>query len=169
MIMPYFGNSWPNYFPLYIESCTLNPQVDFLFFTDIPQDFTYPSNVRFMETTLEEVASLAGQVIGQPVVIQNPYKLCDLKPAYGHIFQKYIVGYDFWGYGDIDVIYGKWVPLIKEQMLLECDIISFRPYWMSGALAIIRNEPATNLLYQESKSWERVFSSNIFFSFGVPY
>ena len=37
----------------------------------------------------------------------DPYKLCDLKPAYGHIHERDIAGYRFFGYGDIDIVYGQ--------------------------------------------------------------
>jgi hypothetical protein len=36
--------------------------------------------------------------------IRNPYKICDWKPFYGHIFREYLVAYDFWGHCDMDII-----------------------------------------------------------------
>ena len=34
------------------------------------------------------------------------YKLCGCKPFYGVIHKEELRGYDYWGFGDIDLIYG---------------------------------------------------------------
>lgn len=61
-----------------------------------------------------------------PVAIPNSYKLCDFKPTYGLIFSEYIAKYDFWGMGDIDVIYGNIRDFITEDVLNNNDIITVK-------------------------------------------
>ena len=43
-IVPYFG-TFPQYFQLFLKSCELNPNYDWLLFTDDERLFNYPSNV----------------------------------------------------------------------------------------------------------------------------
>ena len=50
-----------------------------------------------------------------PVKIDSPWELCAFRPAYGDIFEEYFNGYDFWGYGDLDVIYGDLDKYIEIQ------------------------------------------------------
>ena len=45
IIVPYFGE-FPNYFPLFLNSCRYNPTVDWLLVTDIADPVDYPQNVR---------------------------------------------------------------------------------------------------------------------------
>ena len=105
VILPYFGK-FPNYFTLYLYSCSFNPKIDFLIFTDILYEDQYPDNVKFITLSFKELQETAQYKLGFRIELSNPYKLCDLRPAYGVVFADYIKGYDYWGYGDIDVIYG---------------------------------------------------------------
>lgn len=76
-----------------------------IFFSDcVPSGFA-PNAIVYL-STLKDICELASNALSSPVCISSAKKLCDLRPIYGEIFRKYLVGYDYWGYGDIDVIYG---------------------------------------------------------------
>lgn len=52
------------------------------------------------------------------VAIEHRYKLCDFRPAFGHIFKEYIDGYDFGGYADSgDTLYGDLRALMLDYIL----------------------------------------------------
>lgn len=55
---------------------------------------------------MDEIKVTASEKLSFAVNIGYPYKLCDFKPAYGFLFPEIIKRYDFWGHGDIDVVYG---------------------------------------------------------------
>ena len=55
------------------------------------------ANISFDDKTYQATVTMT---------IEDAYKLTDFKPAYGEIFQDYIIQYDFWGFTDIDLIYG---------------------------------------------------------------
>ena len=55
------------------------------------------------------------------ITLHTPYKLCDYKPAYGEIFAPELSGYDFWGYGDMDLVFGDLRAYFTEDKLRKYD------------------------------------------------
>ena len=100
--------------------------MDFLIFTDCGGTDLQCPNVRIVDSSLEQFNSLASERLGLSISIHEPYKLCDLKPAYGVIFAEYLSGYDFWGNADIDVVYGNVRSCLTEELLSKYDVISSR-------------------------------------------
>jgi hypothetical protein len=87
--------------------------------------------------------------------------MCDLKPAYGHLFPELIEGYDFWGFGDIDLIYGNLGRYFTDKILAKHEILTFRDDWISGALTILKNTEKINKLFMRSKDYLNIFASPI--------
>src|SRR4051812_20515840 len=96
----------PWYFRYFAHSCRYNPTVDFYIITDNTITGDIPGNVKPVYMSLDEINKLSAQKLGFEVNINSGYKLCDFKPAYGFIFNDLLKDYDFWGHGDIDVIFG---------------------------------------------------------------
>jgi hypothetical protein len=123
-----------------------------------------PENVKILQMSFEDVKNLIQQKFDFPIQLLTPYKLCDFKPAYGEIFQEYISQYDFWGYGDIDLIYGNLRQFITEELLSSFDRI-----FSCGHLSIIKNEDKWNTVYRKDVpgcfSYRNVFSEKDSFTF----
>ena len=117
IIVCYIGKL-PWYFDYFVHSCKYNPSVNFFIVTD---DTGYAksvsSNIRFIYKTLSEINQLAKEKLELHVQITTGYKLCDFKPTYGILFSELLKGYDFWGHGDIDVIYGNIRKFMTEKVL----------------------------------------------------
>ena len=88
-IIPYFGKL-PKSFSVFLKTCATNPDFNWLLLTDDKQSFKYPSNVQVEYVSLQDVAKLADSKFGFHVKLDEAYKLCDFKPAYGYIFEEYI-------------------------------------------------------------------------------
>lgn len=165
IISCYYGK-WPWYFPYFLNSCKFNPSVDFIIFTD---NFTpiesLPGNVIIIHKTIDEIITTASVKLGFKVNIDEPYKLCDFKPAYGYIFSEQIEGYNFWGHGDIDVIYGDIRHFITQDLMKRYDLITTRHDFLSGAFTLFKNKKRINELFMQSKDYKRVFSSRQHFCF----
>src|SRR5688572_26155316 len=101
-----FYGPFPWFFKYFLHSCKFNDTIDFVIFSDTEYDEDVPSNVTIYNQTLLEFKKLASEKLGFEVNIDESYKVCDYKPAYGLIFSEYITSYDFWGQSDLDVIYG---------------------------------------------------------------
>ena len=89
LLMPYYGQ-WPEWFNLFIETCKWNPTIDWIFFTDLPKPCNGCPNVRYVPMRLPELLELASCRVGFKIHFTDPYKLCDLRPGFGVIFEDYI-------------------------------------------------------------------------------
>ncbi len=63
MLFPYFGIK-PAWFDFFILSCNMNPDIDWLFFTDCLNSKYKRENVEFYKMTLNEFNKLATEKLG---------------------------------------------------------------------------------------------------------
>ncbi|MGS2762059.1 DUF6625 family protein [Sinomicrobium sp. M5D2P9] len=164
MIGIYYG-SWPWYFDFFLKSCSYNSDVTFYIITDIKPPQKYPDNVMFIFMTLKEVEKIASEKLGFNVNLENPYKLCDFKPAYGFFFEDILFEYDFWGHIDIDLIFGRIRNFFSNDLLSQYDVFSVRNEYPSGFFMLYRNNDLVNKLFKRSKDYKRIFSSPEHFCF----
>lgn len=157
-IIPYFGK-WPIWFSAFLTSCKFNKSINWFFFTDCLKPNNSPPNVYFIETTLDEVRILTNQKLNIKSELYSHRKLCDMKPAYGHIFEDYIRDYDFWGFCDIDIIWGDIRSFISEEMLEIYDIISSRKNTISGHCTLLKNNLKNKFLYTQDDIYTKVFTT----------
>ena len=155
----YFGKL-PWYFEYFVHSCRFNTTIDFVIITD---DKSYtkslPENILLVNMTLRQINLLASSKLNTNANIQYGYKMCDFKPAYGVIFDEFLVGYDYWGHIDIDVIFGDIREFITPEVLEKYKLISVRPDWLTGCFLLYKNCLRLNTLYTNSKDYKKVFSS----------
>lgn len=157
IVIPYFGK-WPVWFPLFLESCRWNPTVSWLFFTDCPECGDSPPNVSFVSGTLKDFCVLASKKLNLPSLsIVDPYKVCDFKPLLGLIFEDYLEGFDFWGHGDVDVVYGNLRAKLTDE-LLRFDVISMHRRYISGHLTLYRNTTEVNELFKRVDGWSHLLA-----------
>jgi len=157
IVIPYFGKL-PAVADYFFASAGHAQDLDVLLFTDAAPSANVPSNVKVHAFTTAGFNDLASRQLGIPIQVSSPYKLCDFRPAYGVIFQEYLGDYEFWGFGDVDVIYGD-VARVLGPILAGHDIISCRKGWTSGAFCILRNSPTVNSAYRCSADWARALAA----------
>lgn len=159
IISCYMGNL-PWYFDYFAHTCKYNPSVHFIIITD---DRTYskplPENIFLVYKTLKEVNAVATDKLGFKTNINSPYKLCDFKPTYGLLFSDLLKGYDFWGHGDIDIIFGNIRSFITDDLLTNYDLIAVRHDFLTGYFLLFRNNEKMKMLFKHSKDYEKVLSS----------
>lgn len=165
LITCWYGD-YPWYFPYFIHSCIYNPTVDFCIITDnLDEIVNKPKNVKVVFKTIEELKVIASKKLGFQVSINNAYKLCDYKPAYGFLFPEIVSGYDFWGHSDIDMVYGNIRDFMTEELLDNHDVVSSRHDFVTGTFCLYRNAAITNKLFMESRDYTTVFSRPEHFCF----
>lgn len=139
MLIPYFGR-WPEWMSLYLYTCSRNPMVDFHFFTDcgVPQ-VTY-ANTIFHETSFDEYLIRVKDTVGIVLPMRGD-KLPDLKPLYGRIHADLIRehGYQWWGFGDLDVAYGDLSALLSVIKDCRIELITTHIYQISGHFCLIKS------------------------------
>jgi len=159
IIVPYFGK-WPEWITYFMLSCKYNPNIDWLFFTDCRVTDVKAKNIIFHQMQLHEFNKIVKEKLEIRVNIKNPYKICDLRPAFGKIFSDYLDNYDFWGYGDIDLIYGNFNHFISQKDLEKFDIISPCKNYLCGHLALYRNNTIINNLYQMGHDYKKILGDS---------
>lgn len=109
VFIPYFGKSFPSYFPFWLKSAGRNSFIDFHIYTDIEyKGYEQYENVLFHTESFADFCNRVQKCFDFKIKLENPYKCCDFKCAYGEIFKDLLenYGYDYWGYCDIDLIFG---------------------------------------------------------------
>lgn len=159
IIIIYWGNfpSWIDYF---IKSCISNNSVKYLIFSD-NSHFKYKAdNISFFRLTATDFNKLASSKLGYNINISHPYKLCDFKPAYGLIFEDYLHDIDFWGYSDIDIIFGNIDSFFNDRILSSFDILSTYKGFLSGPFCIFRNNEYNKYLFSHVPEHKSILTSN---------
>ncbi|MFT9266286.1 DUF6625 family protein [Oenococcus sp.] len=144
IVIPYMGKL-PKNTKTFLLSCSYNPEIDWKIFID--QDTEYetfaPSNVTFIKSSLKQIKERIIKITKlKSINLTNGYKLCDYRPLYGQIFSDFLTGYDYWGYSDMDVVYGDLMKYIKAGIGQHVEKIG-----ELGHLTIIRNSAIANKRY----------------------
>lgn len=107
--------------------------MDFLFYTDQDVEIDAP-NFRVTKTTLDALHERFERIARRPVSLPNAYKLCDYRIAYGLFFEEELRGYDFWGYCDIDLVFGQIRHFLTDELLA-----SYDRFYNGGLFCLYRN------------------------------
>lgn len=150
-IVPYYGK-FPNYFQLVLNSCKNNSDFDWLIITDIEDEYDYPKNVFVIKKTFKEIKKMIQEKFNFEICLDTPHKFCDFKPTYGYVFQDYIKEYDFWGYCDIDVIFGKLSTFITKELLE-----TYEKIFIYGHMTLYRNNEENNKKFMQLLKGEEVY------------
>lgn len=162
-IIPYFGK-FPNYFELFLNSCAKSNHFDFIIYTDNKDEYHFPKNVKKVAMTLQDMKLKMESKIHKSVCLSSAYKLCDYKPMYGMIFEDEIQKYSYWGYCDIDLIFGDvdsiLTPIIEKNYDKIFDL---------GHCSLIKNTPENNRLFLKSKNIDTILSNECIYIFDEQY
>ncbi len=143
IIFPYFG-TLPAQYKMWRASAVRNPSVDFMFFTDA--DIQPADNIIVHKMTFAEFCQLVQKAFDFKIVLDRPYKLCEYKQAYGYILQDYIKNYDFWGFGDLDLVYGDIRTFLTEKILKKKFLLGW------GHLTLLHNDEDANTYFMKKVS-----------------
>lgn len=133
----------PEHFGLWIKSCGWNPTIDFYVFTDDTGKYEMPENVKKIYMSFEELKDRFQRNFHFQINLERAYKMCDYKPAYGETFKDYLLGYDYWGYCDMDLIWGDIRAFVTDEILEQNDRIFTR-----GHCSLFRNTSQVNSYYR---------------------
>jgi hypothetical protein len=168
----------PAYFPLWVRSLEVNKEYDFLLFTDQEIQTPIPQNLKIHFATLYTLKEKIRKELGVTPDFDMPYKFCDYRPAFGELFSQELSGYKFWGYCDVDLLFGRLSDFLTTEIL-----IKYKKIFNRGHFALYKNDPHINALYRQSariNSREILESSDcyifdewhgiheIFNEFGIP-
>jgi hypothetical protein len=154
ILIPHFG-PWPEWINFWVESCRANATIDWVIFSDAAAPENSAPNLRFMRTSFAEYKARVSQALGIRFDPTDPYKLCDIRPAIGDIHRDLIGGYDFFGFGDIDLVYGDIRATYDAETLALYDALSSHSERVSGHLFLMRNREDLVTGYRRVWGWRR--------------
>ena len=157
-ILPYFGR-FDALFPLFLHSCGFSPEISWLIFTDNFDLPVPPDNVRFYNISFKEMVHKIQQRYDFRISLRTPYRLCDFKPAYGDIFSDYLADFDFWGYCDCDLVWGRLASYWKQY----ADRTD--RFGIFGHCSLFRNTEKNRYLYRYCDAYKIAFSNDYSFLF----
>lgn len=141
-VVPFFGKL-PNTFPLFLRTCSYNPDYTWLIITDDKTEYLYPSNVHVEYSTFNQFVSRVQSCFEFPITLKRPYKICDFRAAFGEIFADELVDYVFWGHCDIDQYFGNIGHFITDDIIKNYDKIL-----CLGHFTLFRNVKKINSMYK---------------------
>lgn len=156
----FYSGPFPDYFPFFLESCRRNPTVDFVIFNDTVEAEKLLGNVRIAGLSRGQFERLVEDKLGFKVNITRGLKIAEFRPALGFLFSDMLRDYDFWGYCDVDQIFGDIRKFIGDEMLSACDVVTTTRRWVAGHFALFRNEEKVNRLFMRSPNYREVFQDS---------
>lgn len=157
LIIPYFGQ-WPEWIELYLYSCSKQKGIDFIFYTDCELPHVIYSNTFFHEISFADYCTFVSKRLSIQFHPQNAYKLCDLKVFYGIIHQQDLRNYEWWGFGDIDLIYGNLSLLVNESNMTKYDLLTTHVDRIAGHFTIMRKQSRYTKLCLAISCWKEKLS-----------
>ncbi len=157
-VIPYFG-VWPFWFPFFLKSCEFNRSIHWLLFSDCGIPAELPSNVRIIEYSISDYCRRVSDSLGIVFAPEKTYKLCDLKPALGLVHEQEVRDFDFWAFGDIDVVYGDLRRYFDADRLMHYDIFSTHRRRISGHLCLLRNNRLMREAFMSVPNWQGLLSN----------
>lgn len=106
----------PPYYPAWRKTVLKNSSIDFYIFTD-QEAIVSENNIKVTHISFDELRELFQSKFSFQIVLDKPYKLCDYKPAYGYIFREITRKYAYWGYCDMDMVFGDIRKYITNEIL----------------------------------------------------
>lgn len=161
ILIIYFGR-WPDWIYSFIYSCERNTDIDFIFINDSHTVLSNSKNIKNIYFTIDEFNALASEKLGFEVQVNNPYKVCDFKPALGKIFEDYLKNYDYWGVSDIDLIFGDLSTALIEILYNKYDLISFYKEFISAPFFLLRNITYLNSIFEQINDYKKYLDMDIY-------
>jgi len=157
LVAVHFG-PLPSWINLTLETFSRNTAFNLLLVTDQPIHRTYSrGNIQVIKSSLAEFSTLASQQLGFLVQVKRGYKICDFRPAFGHIFESELRGYDYWGHIDLDTFWGDMATVLAPALMSQPDIICGEPNHVGGPFCLYRNCLEINRLYQKNHHHKEAF------------
>lgn len=144
-IIPFFG-TWPAFTNLFLLGCEKNRQADFLLCSENSPSFPLPENVRHIAMNNGEIQTRFEKSLGMKLGVIPGHKLCDFRPFFGLAFADLLKGYSFWGYCDVDMMFGDLNHILNDPALDSADIFSAHHRQFVGHCTFLRNCAEVNRL-----------------------
>lgn len=140
-IIPYFGKL-PYYFPLWMHTASYSKRFDFWILTNDNSISSIAENIKIINQSFDDFIQKIQSKFNFQLGLTTPRKLCDFKPCYGYIFEEEISQYDYWGFCDIDLLWGNIDSLVPLDD-------GYDKLYVHGHMTLMKNIPEINRLFMQ--------------------
>lgn len=158
LLAPWFG-PWPAWMRFFLASCGANPDIRWTLIGDAPALAAAPANVSFLTIALDDYRRLLADRLKIAPRWREAYKVCDVRPSYGLVHADLIGDADFWGYGDLDVVYGD-IRSIYTPDVLAHDLVTTHDDVVAGHFSLFRNTPKMNEAFTRIRGWRDMLADD---------
>lgn len=158
LVIPYFGH-WPAWIPLFIESCRWNSSVNWLLIGDHELPGPLPENVQGKEIAFPDYVRRVEATLGVHLNWTDRYRLTDVKPMLGLIHESELRDYDYYGWSDLDVIYGD-IRAFYDPSILKHLLISSHEDRISGHFTLVENTEEGRRLFERVRGWRTYLTAD---------
>lgn len=151
LVAVYFG-PWPEWTPLFFESCRWNPSIDWFLFADHDPDSPPPPNVHLTIIDFGRYKQRAEDTLQVAIPSWDPYKLCDIRPMFGVIHADELAGYHYFGWCDLDVVFGD-IRRFYDSAVLRHLVVSSHEERIAGHFTLIENSDEGRHLFERVANW----------------
>lgn len=81
-------------------------------------------------------------------------KVWDYRPTLGLLYAKELEDYEWWGFTDLDCVYGDVNKWMTDELLNKYDVISNHQTYVCGCWSLFRNTPEVNNLFKKHPYWQ---------------
>lgn len=107
-----------------------------------------------IDTDLDRFKARVKEKLGVDCPIEpGTGKVWDYRAMFGVIYEEEIRKYDFWGFTDLDCVYGDVGKWVTDEFLEGLDVHSNHQTYVCGCWSLFRNTPAVNNLFRSHPYW----------------
>eukprot|EP00937_MAST-01D_sp_MAST-1D-sp2_P002069 g2069.t1 len=181
-----------------MASCRRNPDVQWITVhigdlgpdPDLRWDINWAPNYQLVQVTPGEAERWVYKKLGLNVSVSmkkpgkwhrerfalpelNGYKWNDYKVLYAVLFEDWIKECEFWGYGDMDVVYGNMRAILTDDYLAKFDVLSNAGRGrLTGPWSILRNTPRLSKIamssecgYETNHPWKDLLTDSAYYNY----
>lgn len=120
-------------------------------------------NFRMLKVSYQSLDEITRSRLGVCIdwtSLKDRRKVGELRPTFGVLFQDLIQDSNWWGYYDLDVVFGRVDRFFTEDLLENFDTASTTSIerW-SGPFQLVKNLDVTNNLFRQHPDWKGIISS----------
>ena len=161
----------PEWTPQWVDACNAIPGWEWVLVCpgeDRRETFRL-GNVRAEGFRTDSIDGLLRERLGVALpwkTARDRRKSCEIRPAYGVLFEDMLTGCDWWGWFDLDVVFGRVRQFATDELLGASDLITIDPPGvLSGPLTLMRNIPTTVNLFRQQEDWRHIFEDECYHNF----
>ncbi|AMN43139.1 DUF6625 family protein [Rhodoplanes sp. Z2-YC6860] len=159
ILLCYWFGPWPDWMNFFVESCKWNSGVRWRIHTDCREPENKADNISYVHMSFADYKALVRDRLGIAFDPSDPDKLSDVRPAFGFLHEQDTEGFPFFGWGDLDVVYGDISRFYGPRQFANVDVVSTHPERLSGHFTVLRNIPSLRRAFEEIPDYRGMLES----------